>query len=103
MSSSHTTYSRLYGAVDALAVSTDSLQKRLEGAGQSIMHLKGEDFPGDLQIDFENIMKSLTNKDAELEGEGKLAATARQLTDDDAAKIASSILNLFDSIATLKD
>lgn len=67
------------------------------------MHLREEDFPGELQIDFENIMKSLTNKEAELEGEGTLAATTRQITDDDATKIASSILSLFESIATLQD
>lgn len=97
----HTTYERLYKAVDSLSTGTSSLQKRLEYAAISLVPLIAREFPDDLQSEFDSIMEALSNKPEKVEGEGTIAATTRQMPDEKAQEIAESILSLFASVADL--
>ncbi|MGB3767586.1 MAG: hypothetical protein WA947_13605 [Phormidesmis sp.] len=65
----------------------------------SLVPLVAREFPDDLQSEFELIIEALSNKPAEVEGEGTITATTCQLPDEKAQEIAESILSLFASVA----
>jgi hypothetical protein len=85
-------------AADVLATSPASLQKRLEGAYRSFIDIEPKDFDdGQMQATFEQIRSRLTRvQDGQIDS---IAATCRQMSDQEAAEVADFIFSLFLRIA----
>ena len=81
-------------AVDVLATSPASLQKRLEGAYRSFIDIEPKDFDDEeLQATFEQIRSRLTRvQHGQVDS---IAATCRQMSDQEAAEVADFIFSLF--------
>jgi hypothetical protein len=81
-------------AVDLLATSPASIQKRLEGAYRSFTDIEPRDFEDEeMQVTFEQIRSRLTRvQHGQIDS---IAATCRQMSDEEAAEIADFILSLF--------
>ena len=91
-------YEKFMVAVDVLATSPASLQKRLEGAYRSFIEIEPKDFDDDeMQATFEQIRSRLTRvQHGQIDS---IAATCRQMSDQEAAEIADFIFSLFLRIA----
>ena len=91
-------YEKFMVAVDMLATSPASLQKRLEGAYGSFIDIEPEDFDDDeMQATFEQIRSRLTRvQQGQIDA---IAATCRQMSDQEAAEVADFIFSLFLRIA----
>ena len=91
-------YEKFMVAVDVLATSPASLQKRLEGAYRSFIDIEPEDFDDDeMQATFEQIRSRLTRvQQRQIDA---IAATCRQMSDPEAAEVADFIFSLFLRIA----
>ena len=87
-------YEKFMVAVDVLDTSPASLQKRLEGAYRSFMDIEPKDFDDEeMQTTFEQIRSRLTSvQHGQIDS---LAATCRQMSDQEAAEIADFIFGLF--------
>ena len=87
-------YEKFMVAVDVLATSPASLQKRLEGAYRSFMDIEPKDFDDEeMQTTFEQIRSRLTSvQHGQIDS---IAATCRQMSDQEAAEIADFIFGLF--------
>jgi len=57
--------------------------------------LRPSDFPDALKQDSEAIMEALTWVPIDREGEGTSTSTARAMSDDEAKRLANSIVDLF--------
>jgi hypothetical protein len=91
-------YEKFMVAVDVLATSPASLQKRLEGAYRSFIDIEPKDFDDDeMQATFEQIRSRLTRvQQGQIDA---IAATCRQMSDQEAAEVADFIFSLFLRIA----
>ena len=91
-------YEKFMVAVDVLATSPASLQKRLEGAYRSFIEIEPKDFDDDeMQATFEQFRSRLTTvQQGQIDA---IAATCRQMSDQEAAEIADFIFSLFLRIA----
>ena len=91
-------YEKFMVAVDVLATSPASIQKRLEGAYRSFIDIEPEDFDDDeMQATFEQIRSRLTRvQQGQIDA---IAATCRQMSDQEAAEVADFIFSLFLRIA----
>jgi len=91
-------YEKFMVAVDVLATSPASLQKRLEGADRSFIEIEPKDFDDDeMKATFEQIRSRLTRvQHGQIDS---IAATCRQMSDQEAAEIADFIFSLFLRIA----
>ena len=80
--------------VDVLATSPASLQKRLEGAYRSFIDIEPKDFDDEeMQATFEQIRSRLTRvQHGQVDS---IAATCRQMSDQEAAEVADFIFSLF--------
>ena len=87
-------YEKFMVAVDVLATSPASLQKRLEWAYRSFMDIEPKDFDDEeMQTTFEQIRSRLTSvQHGQIDS---IAATCRQMSDQEAAEIADFIFGLF--------
>ena len=91
-------WEKFYVAVGALASATGTIQERLLGAYVNalmrldVLHIE---LPRELAERFKAVSTALTQ--ALDQGEGAVAA----ITDEDASKIASEIVSLYDSICRL--
>ena len=87
-------YEKFMVAVDVLATSPASIQKRLEGAYRSFMDIEPKDFDDEeMQTTFEQIRSRLTSvQHGQIDS---IAATCRQMSDQEAAEIADFIFGLF--------
>jgi hypothetical protein len=85
-------------AVEVLATSPASLQRRLEGAYRSFIDVEPKDFHDkEMQATFEQIRSRITRvPDEQIDS---IAATCRQMSDQEAAEIADFLLGLFLRIA----
>ena len=94
-------FDKLYSSVLSLMKGSDSIQERLFNAFQSFSSLKLDDFPEnfpeELQKDFEEIRKELMKIKA-LRDEGRVKAAQKGLSDEQANHLSERILNLFISI-----
>jgi hypothetical protein len=91
-------YEKFMVAVDVLATSPASLQKRLEGAYRSFIDIEPKDFDDDeMQATFEQIRSRLTR--VQIRQIDSIAATCRQMSDQEAAEVADFIFSLFLRIA----
>ena len=87
---------KLYLAVLGLMAGTGEIHQRLESAANTLHTLDAtRDFPTDLQGRFTALWDSLTREEAESKGEGRIRATIRKMTPDDAAKLAEQIFDLY--------
>jgi hypothetical protein len=85
-------------AVDMLATSPASLQKRLEGAYRSFIDVEAKDFDDkEMQVTFEQIRSRLTR--VQNGQTDSITATCRQMSDQEAAEVADFIFALFLRIA----
>ena len=91
-------YEKFMVAVDVLATSPASLQKRLEGAYRSFIDIEPKDFDDDeMQATFEQIRSRLTRvQHGQIDA---IAATCREMSDQEAAEVADFIFSLFLRIA----
>jgi hypothetical protein len=91
-------YEKFMVAVDVLATSPASLQKRLEGAYRSFIDIEPKDFDdNEMQATFEQIRSRLTRvQHGQIDA---IAATCRQMSDQEAAEVADFIFSLFLRIA----
>lgn len=91
-------YEKFMVAVDLLATSPGSLQRRLEGAYRSLIDVEPRDFDDrDMQTTFKQILSRITRiQDGQV---GSIAATCRQMSDQEAAEVADFIFSLFLRIA----
>ena len=91
-------YERFMVAVEVLAASRASLQRRLEGAYRSFIDIEPKDFDDEeMQATFEQILSRLTRvQHGQIDS---IAATCRQMSDEEAAEIADFIFSLFLRIA----
>ena len=84
--------------VDMLPTSPASLQKRLEEAYRSFIDLEPKDFDDkEMQVTFEQIRSRLTR--VQHGQTDSIAATCRQMSDQEAAEVADFIFGLFLRIA----
>ena len=81
-------------AIEGLATSPASLQKRLEGAYKSFIDLEPKDFDdGEMQATFEQIRSRLTRvQHGQIDS---IVATCRKMSDQEAAEVADFIFSLF--------
>jgi hypothetical protein len=91
-------YERFMVAVEVLATSSASLQRRLEGAYRSVIGIEPKDFNDEeMQATFEQIRSRIM---AVQHGQiDSIAATCRQMSDQEGAEIADFIFSLFLRIA----
>jgi hypothetical protein len=91
-------YEKFMVAVDVLATSPASLQKRLEGAYRRFIDIEPKDFDdNEMQATFEQIRSRLTRvQQGQIDA---IAATCRQMSDQEAAEVADFIFSLFLRIA----
>lgn len=86
---------KLSDAIYSLATGTGRIQERLEGAAEVLLRLKPDDFPDEeLRRTFNGITDDLTYEQPQGE-EGRIAATLRVTSDEDARAIAKRILALY--------
>jgi hypothetical protein len=85
-------YEKFMVAVEVLATSPAFLQRRLEGAYRSFIDPKDFD-DKEMRATFEQIRSRITRvPDEQI---GSIAATCRQMSDQEAAEIADFIFSLF--------
>ena len=91
-------HERFMVAVEVLATSPASLQRRLEGAYRSLNKVEPKDFDDEeMQVTFEQIRSRLTTvQHGQIDS---IDATCRQMSDQEAAEIADFIFSLFLRIA----
>lgn len=87
---------KFYLAVLSLATGADEIHERLYCAAITLVVLSAErDVPEDLRERFAGVWDALTREQAQIEGEGRLRATIRQMKPEDASQIAEQILDLY--------
>ena len=88
---------KLWQAIDTLATGDGELQERLVSASLSLtgVYLPPEsDLPKKIQDEFDSIKQDLTRETAK-GNEGKIQATTRIMSDQEAEGVAKRILSLF--------
>lgn len=77
------------------------MQERLKSAYRSFHPIKVSDFDDDpeLQADYREIIDRLTAKDEGSPGEGRVPSTLRQMSDEDADRLAELIIDFCFSVA----
>lgn len=96
----------LYPAAWKLARSADPIHDRIGEAFRAIRHLKGEDFPPDSRLLFNDITTRMTAAGA-VRGEGDsialgaVAHTLQSMDEGDACEVAEDIFKLFVEVAEL--
>lgn len=83
---------RMTNALDTLATSTESLQKRLEYAAKQLDALDYKEFPEPVQREFQQIFVLLTNTKTR-STRGTLADTTAEMSDDDAKELIERIVH----------
>lgn len=90
-------WEKFFGAAMSLVVD-GSLKQRLEYAAQSIIHLKNHTIPEDVKEDVLSLIADLTSGNPEGD-EGRIHATIKRMTDEEARGTAKRILGIYDNIA----
>jgi hypothetical protein len=85
-------------AVEVLATSPASIQRRLEGAYRSFIDIEPKDFDdAELEVTFEQIRSRITRfQHGQIDS---IAATCKEMSDQEAAEVADFIFSLFLRIA----
>jgi len=81
-------------AISCLVSSAD-LRTRLEHAFTSLVTVRPENFSDEaLGTRFAELYERVTAKDAQVEHEGKIRSTLRQMSDDEAERVAQEIVDI---------
>ena len=88
----HTTWQRLFIAVQGLASGTENIQRRLYYAVSHIAPLQLREFPEDVQEDVKAIRDRLWKKES-------LEMEFQDIPEDEAEKIAEKLVSIYDAIA----
>jgi len=91
-------WEKLFSAVLSMAMGENNVQSRLYDAFLGFHTLKTEDFPEDLQKDFNEIMNKLTEVKTQTGNEGIVRATLNVMSDMDARNLAENIVSLYTEI-----
>jgi hypothetical protein len=83
--STHTTWERLYKAVDSLAAGTDSIQERLKSAFLDISPLQVKEFPEELQDAVQTLQVQINKVES--------------LSAEETSKLAAEIVRIYDIVA----
>ncbi len=92
MAKRHTTWERLFIAVQGLASGTENIQRRLYYAMVHILPLHLWEFPEDVQEDVKAIRERLWKKES-------LELEFQDIPEDEAKKIAEKLVSIYDAIA----
>jgi len=92
MAKRHTTWERLFIAVQGLASGTENIQKRLYYAMIHILPLQIKEFPEDVQEDVKEIRERLWKKES-------LDLEFQDIPEDEAREIAEKLVSIYDAIA----
>jgi len=89
-------YEKFSSAVSTLATSARDIRSRLYSAALSLITLQSKDFADHPEImrGFDELFRELTSVEA-IANEGQIQATLATKSDDEAAAIASKIVDLF--------
>jgi hypothetical protein len=90
-------WEKFFGATMSL-IGDGSLKQRLEYAAQSIIHLKNQDIPEDVKEDVLSLIEDLTSGNPDGD-EGRIHATIKRMSDEEARGTAKRILGVYDNIA----
>jgi|GEM_PF-3910152 hemerythrin superfamily protein len=90
-------WEKFFGAMMSL-VGELPLRARLEYAAQSIIALKHQTIPEDVKDDVMSLIEDLTSGNPDGE-EGKIHATIKRMSDEEARDTAKRILGYYDKIA----
>lgn len=91
------TWEKFFGATMSL-VGEGPLKQRLENATLSIIRLKNHNIPDDVKQDVLSLIEDLTSGNPDGE-EGRIHATIKRMTDEEARATAKRILGVYDNIA----
>ncbi len=99
-------WEKMYPAAWKLARSADSIHDRIGEAFRGFRDLKGEEFPPEERILYNEITERMTRAGAVPDGKGGVASgavanTLATMSEKDAASIAEQIFELFVQIAEL--
>lgn len=97
-------WEKLYPATWKLARSADPIHERLGEAFRGIRDLRGEEFPPEQRIAYNEIVARMTHAGAVVDGKGAIvtgavANTLASMSERDASEIAESLFELFVQIA----
>jgi hypothetical protein len=88
---------KFWTAIHGLATGSSRIQARLESAALCLHTLRPEDLPGTLSTDFANLWRDLTKVKAHGD-EGTIAATTRQMSDEQAGELAGRIVSIYTNL-----
>jgi len=89
-------YENFLLAVDIMATAKDTRPKRLGYAfAGSLMWLKPNDLPKEIQQEFKNFSDAMTSKEEEWRGQGQIDATTRTMHWRTAKRLAESLFHMF--------
>ena len=99
-------WEQLHPATWKLARSADPIHQRLGDAFRSIRDLRGEEFPPEQRIAYNEIVERMTRAGAVVDAKGAIttgavASTLATMAERDASEIAESIFELFVAVAEL--
>lgn len=87
---------KFYLATLGLAIGEGAINERLENAAIGLSGIRPDsELPEDVVPDFEQLLRELTTCPAEIEGEGTIHATVRQLDPYDARNLAERIFEMY--------
>jgi hypothetical protein len=91
---------KLYTAALILATGQGGIHERLESAfAEQLIRLLPEDIPKDIREDFDEVNSALTRVKAK-GTEGDIAASIKELSEEEAARLAEKIFNMFAEVAS---
>ncbi len=86
---------KYYRAASSLASGEGEINERLELAALALSVLSPQDVPAEHRDEHNSIHAALTRCEAEVEGEGTIHATIRQMPAKEASEIAERIFSLY--------
>ena len=97
-------WEKLYPAAWKLARSADPIHERIGEAFRGFRDLKGEEFPDESRILYNDIVTRMTAKGAISDGKGGIATgavanTLASMSENDACEIAEHIFEMFVQVA----
>jgi hypothetical protein len=99
-------WEKLYPATWKLARSADPIHERLGEAFRGIRDLRGEEFPPEQRIAYNELVTRMTSAGAVLDAKGEIttgpvANTLATMSERDASEIAESLFEMFVQVAEL--
>jgi len=82
-------------AVETLATGPGDIRSRLLSAFISIMVFRDGDLPDEVRKDFAWVVDTLTKKEAQYPGEGRLHSTLRQMRNSTGSTVAHKIFGIY--------